>query len=121
MYNFPKGFYTDVRLEEVFETTVSFLKTELRTCRERKYNSAFIRLFDGNRWFYSSTTDVENVQNEMERLASLAEANKEIDNHPNIRKMKVNVGENRIYTTSEVSKINISKKVDLLKRYFHLF
>ncbi|MDD3050020.1 MAG: TldD/PmbA family protein [Candidatus Cloacimonetes bacterium] len=120
MYNFPKGFYTDVRIEDVFETNISFLKTELRTCRERNYISAFIRLFDGKRWYYSSTTDVDNIQTEIDKLAALGNPDSQVDEHPYVSRIKVNVGDQRKFAENEVKNVKIENKIELLKRLFPL-
>ena len=57
MYDFPPGLYTDVRVEKVFETKIDFLQEDLKECRIREHEAAFIRVFDGKRWYYTSTTD----------------------------------------------------------------
>ncbi len=53
MYNFPKGLYTDVRIEEIFETKIGFKKDALQEQKVRSNKGAFIRVFDGERWYYS--------------------------------------------------------------------
>ncbi|NLL97321.1 MAG: TldD/PmbA family protein, partial [Clostridiaceae bacterium] len=45
MYKFKEGFYTDVRIEEVYETLISYTLTKLDESRIRKYKAAFIRVF----------------------------------------------------------------------------
>ena len=50
MYDFPPGLYTDVRVEKVFETKIYFLQEDLKECRTREHEAAFIRVFDGKRW-----------------------------------------------------------------------
>lgn len=53
---------------------------------------AFIRLFDGKKWYYSSVTDLELVNDELEKLASLATPNPDINNHPIVLKFQKNTG-----------------------------
>ena len=47
MYKFPENLYTDVRIEDIFETIIVFTLGDLDECKERKYKAAFIRIFDG--------------------------------------------------------------------------
>ena len=72
MFNFPEGLYSDVRIEKVRATLVQYLKGELREMRERDTAGAFIRVYDGKRWYYSSTTSLDKIQEELDRLGKLA-------------------------------------------------
>ena len=65
MFQFPNSLYTDVRLEEVFEANIQITLDNLENLQERTYQAAFIRVFDGDRWFYSATTDTDFVQAEI--------------------------------------------------------
>ena len=49
MYIFPKDLYVDVRIEESFDTKISFKKKSLMEQKIRKNTGAFIRVFDGKR------------------------------------------------------------------------
>jgi len=75
VYNFPEGLYGDVRIEKVRETYISYLKGDLR---ERDTAGAFIRVYDGKRWYYASITALSGVQAELDRLAKLATPDKNI-------------------------------------------
>ncbi|NLA07260.1 MAG: TldD/PmbA family protein, partial [Firmicutes bacterium] len=61
MYKFPKGLYVDVRIEETFDTKIGFKKLTLEEHKIRNNKGAFIRVFDGRRWYYSSTTDIDGI------------------------------------------------------------
>jgi len=78
MFKFPAGLYCDVRVERNRETMISYLKGEIREMRERDTAGAFIRVFDGGRWYFSSITALDRVQGEIDRLAALAAPNKDI-------------------------------------------
>ena len=47
MYKFAKDLYTDVRIEDVFETKIGVTLGKLDEMKERRYKAAFIRIFDG--------------------------------------------------------------------------
>ena len=118
MYKFPDGLYTDVRIEDVATTTIQFTKENLDDSKERNYKAAFIRVFDGKKWLYASTSEIENVQNEINNLAQMAEKNENINEHPIVKKFQVNKGKFMKFENEDVSKIKLDEKIDLLKGYF---
>lgn len=121
MYRFPKGFYTDVRIENVFETAISVTNDNLDEKKEKEYEAAFIRLFDGNRWFYSSITDVNKIQNEIDKLSEMADINDDIIDHPIVKKFQVNEGEFYKFQEDEnVRNIDLEEKFDVISDYFDL-
>lgn len=65
MYKFPENLYTDVRIETRKTTSISYEDKELRKNKFKAEKGAFIRIFDGERWYYSAITDIENVQAEI--------------------------------------------------------
>ena len=92
MYNFPAGLYTDVRIEDVFETQIAVTLGEVEQLKDKRFAAAFVRLFDGQRWFYSATTDVERLQQEIDSLAAMATPNPCIDEDEIVRKFEANRG-----------------------------
>ncbi|PNQ05384.1 hypothetical protein RM69_05115, partial [Mesotoga sp. SC_NapDC3] len=50
---------------------------------------AFIRIFDGERWYFSSTTDLNSVQGEIYRLADLAKKNPSIEANQIVQKKEL--------------------------------
>ncbi|MGM0608928.1 MAG: TldD/PmbA family protein [Candidatus Muiribacteriota bacterium] len=121
MFKFPSGLYTDVRIEYSFDTKVSFTKSELNNLTEREKSGAFIRIFDGNRWYYSTTTEVNNIQKEINKTAQLAKENIKIDNHPLIQKLSAEKNEVYFFEANNIRQINVENKVNLLKTYFSFF
>ena len=117
-YDFPAGFYGDVRIEDVFETMVQTTLGTFDEIKERSYRAAFIRLFDGRVWYYASTTDIESIPLEINRLAAVGKGTSDIDNHPIVQRLEVNNGEHISFAVSDVQKIPIEKKIDLLKSYY---
>lgn len=118
MFRFPKSLYTDVRIENVYETKIIYTLGEIEESKVRNYKAAFIRVFDGERWYYSSTTDIDNIQNEIDSLATYGRPNKEIYNNPIVKKLQVNNEELIKFQENDVSKIEIKEKHDLIKKTF---
>ncbi len=118
MFQFPNNLYTDIRIEDVFETKIHFALGSLEESKIRKYRAAFIRVFDGNRWYYASVSDEDNIQNEIDRLALMAEANSSINENPIVRKFEVNTGKYLSFADKNVSDISKDEKTNLLKSLF---
>lgn len=118
MFNFPKNLYTDVRLENVFTSEITYENGELRQNLKRNLKGGFIRIFDGQRWYYSSTTDVDNIQEEINKLALMAKENENIMDDPVVKNFQVNKGEFFHFNENDILKISQEEKLDLLKSYF---
>jgi TldD protein len=121
MYRFPAGFYTDLRIEDVFETQIVVTLGEVEELKDKHFTAAFVRLFDGQRWFYSATTDVEHLQQEIDSLASMATPNPRIDEDETVCRFEANRGERLVFGgDDDVSKIPKEAKYGLLSGYFPL-
>ncbi|NLJ41550.1 MAG: TldD/PmbA family protein [Clostridiales bacterium] len=120
MYSFPKDLYTDVRIEEVFDTRISFKKTELYEQKVRNNRGAFIRVFDGNRWYYSSLTDLNDIQKAIDTLALMAKPNPQILDHPVVGAFESNRETLLQYEDNSVTQISIEEKRNLLEGYLAL-
>ena len=114
---FPAGLFTDVRYESVYSTTISFENGQLKQNKTTLEKGAFIRVFDGKRWYYSATTDLDAVQEEIDALAAMAAPNAEIANHPVVRRLQANRDVCLRYPSSDISKIDNAEKVSLLESY----
>ena len=121
MYTFPKGLYSDIRIEDVFETKIELTDGRLDEIKEKEYKGAFIRVFDGKRWFYSATSDIEGIQNELDALAKLADVNDDINNHPVVKKFEVNKGDFcEFVDDKDIANTQIEEKKELLEKYTDL-
>jgi len=118
MYTFQKGFYTDVRIEEFYETTITYTLGQLDESKIRKYKAAFIRVFDGSLWYYAATSDVDQVQNELDKLYGSARPNPDIDNHPVVRAFEVHQDNKLCYVESGVDRVPKAEKEKLLQSFF---
>lgn len=117
MYKFPCNLFCDVRIEEVYRSILRVEMGKLEEIKEKEDVGAFIRIFDGQRWLYSSTTDVKNIQQEIENLTKLATGDKNIENHPVIKKLEINKGCFKSFAKNSVKKASLSQKKALLDSY----
>lgn len=120
MFKFPEKLYSDVRIEEVFSTNIGFLNGELNQNTIREYAGAFIRVFDGERWYYSSITDVSKIQQELDSLAKMAKPSEDIYENPVVKKFQVNKGEYLNFKGNEINNIPYEEKISAIKKYFDI-
>ena len=116
MFHFPKDLYTDIRLEEVTKTKITFRDHTLLENKKSVSIGAFIRIFDGNRWYYSATTRLDHLQEEIDKLALMATPHKDIYEHPCITALEVNTGSFITYQ-NPIKDIPLVDKQTLLKKY----
>lgn len=117
MYQFPKDLYTDIRIETAYSTNILLENFQLRQNKERTNRGAMIRIFDGQRWYYNSTTELDNLQQQINNLAKMATPNPDIYNHPIIKKLEVNKDICLKFNEVDISKVDNKKKLDLLYTY----
>lgn len=120
MVRFPDNLYTDVRIEDVYETTIHYKKTELQEERIRTTEGAFIRIYDGKRWYYSAITDVKNIQKEIDKLASMAIPDKAIGENPIVKNFEVNKDDTLRFEQCSLRDIDLKKKRKRLKSVLKL-
>ncbi|MCM1194797.1 MAG: TldD/PmbA family protein [Corallococcus sp.] len=114
MYKFKKGFYADVRIEDRFATTIRLQNGQLHEAKETVEKKAFIRVFDGKMWYYTSTSDVANVQKSLDELYGYAQANGDIDKNPIVRKYQTNKDKIFRFVNNSVKKIPLQQKLELI-------
>lgn len=118
MYKFPEGLFCDVRVEKVRSTHVSYLKGELREMRERDTAGAFIRVYDGKRWYYASTTDLAGVQGEIDRLAALATPDNNIATNKTVQNLPAGGAAHDLFKGADLRAVPLSEKNTLLVSFF---
>lgn len=121
MYKFPSDLYTDIRIETRKATSISYEDGELKRNKFKAEKGAFIRIFDGERWYYSAITDIKNIQAEIDELAKMAKSNEDIYNHPVIKRLEINSSEELKYEKNNILKVSNKEKLDLLKSYLEVF
>ena len=117
MYKFPENFYSDVRIERIYHSAIRLELGQLEEIKESTDSGAFIRLYDGKRWYYSSTTDLNSINDELAGLAKLAKENPNVNETPIVKKIQKNVGNKCIFTDCLVEKIDLKTKKELLESY----
>ncbi|MFW6298675.1 MAG: TldD/PmbA family protein [Bacillota bacterium] len=120
MLRFPKHLYTDVRIENVQETKIHYKKTTLQEERIRTTEGVFIRVYDGNRWYYSALTDASAIQSEIQKLASMATPNPDIEKDPVVRAFEINKDEKLRFDQCSLRNVPIKKKRKLIKSLLNL-
>lgn len=121
MYDFPARLYTDVRVEEVFESEIEYTYDNLDQARERRYVAAFVRVFDGQRWYYSATTDPTAVQSEINRLAGFASPSDSVESNATIARLSAHEESVDAFSHARVDAIDLAEKDALLHAHFAAF
>lgn len=114
MYNFKTGYYADVRIEDRFSTRIRLQNGQLFEAKELTEKKAFVRVFDGEMWYYTSTSDVANVQQSLDDLYKYAHYNKDIENNPIVKRYQVNVDNKIIFADKCVKQIPFEQKLQLI-------
>lgn len=120
MFKFPKNLYTDVRIENVFETNIAITLGTVHESKVRRYKAAFIRVFDGERWYYSSISEIDNIQNEINQLAGYAKPKENIYENDVVKALEINKEECILFSEESVSMIDLKEKLNLLKNYYSI-
>ena len=114
-YFFPEGLYADVRIEHLFSTQIVYTFKDLDECKEQQYSAAFIRVFDGSRWYYACTSDLDSIQGEIDALAKLASKNDKLYEMPVYKNFSAEKSSSMTFTGCEVSGVPLDDKVSLLQ------
>ena len=120
MLNFPKNLYADVRIEEVTETSIFFENGILRNNKESATKGAFLRVYDGKRWYYCATTEMDQLQKELDSLAAMATPNENILEDSVVRLFQVNKDEVIRFAETDLRKISNERKMAMVKDYLPL-
>lgn len=117
MLKFPKDLYSDVRVEDVAETTLVLEDGELKQCTESRRRGAFVRVYDGKRWYNSATTEPDRLQQELDTLAAMAEPNPAIGDDPVVRRFEVNRDCVLRWQAGDLRAVPVEQKLALLRSY----
>lgn len=116
MYKFKKGFYSDIRIEDRFTTNILIRNDQLAEAKETTEVKAFIRVFDGKMWYYTSTVDIDNLQNALDRLYEYATPNADIDSNPIVARYQVNNDVKLHFTANSVRNVPFADKLKLVTK-----
>ena len=84
MFNYPKNLYTDVRIETVMTTNIVIENDQLKANKSKREKGALIRIYDGRRWYYKASSEVEKLQE------AIDEPNEQVMDMPIVKKLEVN-------------------------------
>ncbi len=115
--HFPKGVYTDVRIERRFQSRVKVISGKVEDVLERTSFGAFIRMYDGRKWYYSATTDFEKIDDEIEKLYKQARPIDNIEEDEVVRLYEVSKGKFINFEEKSVEKVSLAEKKDLIMSY----
>lgn len=106
--------FWDIRIESSFETAIEIVDSAVITCTSNPSLGAFIRLRKNGFWFYESTTDLENLDKTLIRLANY----KTISHihYPFIIK-KNSAFSKLMYTQNNFSTVELNSKLNLMESY----
>ncbi|MCM1298286.1 MAG: TldD/PmbA family protein [Firmicutes bacterium] len=117
MINFKQDYYADVRIENRFSTQIRFLEGKLTESKERREERTFVRVFDGEMWYYASTTDTSHIQKTLDGLYAVAKPNPEIKEDPVVKRFEVNRTRLETFKNNSVRDISLSEKTRLIQSY----
>lgn len=120
MIQFRDGFYADVRTEDRSRTTITYKSGALEEMKTRVERRAFIRVYDGKMWYYSSVTDLAHLQKTLDGLYDAATPNADIQNDPVVRRFERNRDTLLSFADSSVRDIPSKDKQVLLLSYLPL-
>lgn len=115
MYKFKKGFYADVRVEDRFATNIRLQNGTLHEAKQTCEKKAFIRVYDGKMWYYTSTGDVDNVQHALDELYLYATKCDAIDSDPIVKRYQVNKDKKIVFGDNCVKNIPFEQKLELVR------
>ena len=121
MYHFPDNLFTDLRIESVRSTEIVIQDRKLTQNKVRTEKGAMIRIFDGNRWYYSAVSNLDRIQEGIDSLAALAVPNPGIRNHPVMKALEINQDQVFRYRDNCVCDIPNSDKLALLQSHQAVF
>ena len=111
--------YSDVRIEDLFETIIRITNNDLITCIEQKTVGAFLRVKKNGLWAYSSTTDLSKIQEELVNLAT--SLNSFPKKYSKLHAQKHGHSEIIKHSDDNFSTATLKEKRELLFNYANLF
>ena len=115
MLKFRQGYYADVRVEERFDTHIAIRNGTLEECKDATVRRAFLRVYDGEMWYYASTSDVENLQRELDGLYAAAKPDADVSGDPVVRAFEVNKDECLRFSDCSVKDVPLGEKTAFLR------
>lgn len=120
MVKFKENYYSNIRMEKIYSTKITYINGKLQEKRIRKEKGAFLSVYDGQKWYYSSITNINAIQEELEKLYDIAKENTHIYENEIVKRFEVNKGNYLKYNEKSIQNIGIEKKDDLLKKFIDI-
>lgn len=114
MYKFRKGFYSDVRIEDRYTTHLLIRNGELHEAKVTSEKKAFVRVYDGKMWYYTSTDDVGAIQEALDKLYSYAAPSSEIEDDPIVSRFQANRDVKIVFADRCVKNVPLEQKLQLI-------
>lgn len=121
MFDFNKKFYSDVRIVDSYSTTIVFKNKVLENYKVQKEKRAFLRVFDGNLWYYTSTSNTASINEELKKLYAQGKPNDKISEHPIVKKFEVNKAKANKFDDKPVRNIPKEDKMTLAQKFFPIY
>ena len=121
MFNFNPNFYSDVRIVDSFSTKIIFKKGVMENYNVQKELRAFIRVFDGKLWYYTSTSDVKNIDKELQNLYKQGTPNPDIANDPIVKRFETHVCNKMIFDKNSVRNISKEQKIAIVQKNAEIY
>lgn len=121
MFLFRAGFYADIRIEDRFSTSIAYRDGVLEQCRETRVKRAFIRVFDGEMWYYSSTSNIEEIQKALDELYGMGTPCGDIDKHPAVARLQANRDVKLAFEDRNIRNIPLKHKREFLQEKLACF
>lgn len=106
--------YWDVRIENVFETAIDVINSEIVTCSSSPSLGAFVRLRKDGFWFYQSITDLNLIKS---TLLGLSQKEAPVKNQSLYKAKKQDSYINLKYEKKSFSQISLEEKTSLIMKY----
>ncbi|NLM77411.1 MAG: TldD/PmbA family protein [Ruminococcaceae bacterium] len=117
MIHFPEDRYSDIRIENRYQTDITIENKVLRQNKTRVTQGAMIRIYDGDKWYYAATTRLDDLQGEVDRLAAMSRSNKDIRLDKTVSSFEVHQDVCLRYQAQPVNRVPQEEKLALLQRY----
>ncbi len=118
MYDFPKGLFTDVRIENRVFVSYYVKNGDVMGDSRVEEAGAKIRVYDGNMWYTATTNNLADIQNEIDSLAVLATPDEKIYENPVVKNFGSYADDVRKYDGDcDNRKIERDKYVKLVEDY----
>lgn len=114
MYKFKKNYYADIRIEDRTETAITIYNNVLQNNKVKHEKKAFLRVYDGQMWYYASTCNVDSIQKELDELYAMAKPNTKISENPIVKIYEVNKERKLCYADNNVNDVAHEEKMKKL-------